>query len=379
MGWYGNWNIKYNGNDSEKFVNLAKLIIPNYVKRFEETEKGMLDCKRSLSWYNADVDIAKIMEYLDENDTIDVEIDGETHPIREVISEGGEFVKEGKPDMYNYDWASYNEDTGETIYHFGTEYREPEIDYYEYEEQTFRKENGSVVIDNEHPDEDRYTSSNLGVQEMFTYEIAYPESAHEGEKEGNSDTVSSYIKYIARQFAGNEDFMPIVQDFVYSIFDPQKLKDLTNEEYNYFSNCITPDEKTLAKISSIREQFKTVESTKAFLDHIKEQNPELDKQENATERVIPNFIANMSKRDINNLGGLEQLLKLVEVKGENSAKELLSMLGYTINDSKAQEQPTLEDLEFEKTSLECKEQQAKQLYQEYEQQLPNREENIYIE
>ena len=41
MGWYGNWNIKYNGKDSDKFVNLAKMIIPNYVKRFEETEKGV--------------------------------------------------------------------------------------------------------------------------------------------------------------------------------------------------------------------------------------------------------------------------------------------------------------------------------------------------
>ncbi len=34
MGWYGDWNIKYNGKDSDKFVNLAKMIIPNYVKRF---------------------------------------------------------------------------------------------------------------------------------------------------------------------------------------------------------------------------------------------------------------------------------------------------------------------------------------------------------
>ncbi|MCI8273031.1 MAG: hypothetical protein HFJ55_02985 [Clostridia bacterium] len=379
MGWYGNWNIKYNGNNSEKFVNLAKLIIPNYVKRFEETEKGMLDCKRSLSWYSADVDIAKIMEYLDENNTIDVEIDGETHPIREVINEGGEFVREGTPSEEDFDYYITDKTTGVTTYHFNTEYEEPEIDYYEYEKQTFRKENGSVVIDNEHPDEDRYTSSNLGIQEMFTYEIAYPESAHEEGKEGDTDTVSSYIKYIAQQFAGNEEFMPIVQDFLYSIFDPQKLKDLTNEEYNYFSNRITPDEKILAKIASIREQFKTVESTKAFLDSIREQNPELDKKESATERVVPNFIANMSKRDINNLGGLEQLLKLVEVKGEDYAKELLSILGYTINDSKAQEQPTLEDLEFEKTLLEGKEQQAKQLYQEYEQQLPNREEDISIE
>lgn len=360
MGWYGNWNIKYNGQNSEKFVNLAKLIIPNYVKRFEETEKGVLDCKRSLSWYNADVDISKIMEYLDENDTIDVEIDGETHPIR-----GTRKISEEEAEWEEYAY----ENDGEWYVN----------DEYDYEKQTFRKENGSVVIDNEHPDEDRYTSSNLGVQEMFTYEIAYPESTHEGEKEGNADTVSSYIKYIARQFAGNEDFMPIVQDFVYGIFDPQKLKDLTNEEYNYFSNRIIPDEKTLAKIASIREQFKTVESTKAYLTQVKEQSPEIENQEKATAKHIPNFISNMSKRDINNLGGLEQLLKLVEVKGEDSAKELLSILGYEINDGKVQESPSLEDLEFEKTALEDKEQQAKQLYQEYEEQLPNREEDISIE
>ena len=83
MGWYGSWDIKYNGNDSEKFANLAKLIIPNYVKRFEETEKGRLECLRNLSWYSADVDISKMMEYLSEKDTIDVTIDGETHPILE--------------------------------------------------------------------------------------------------------------------------------------------------------------------------------------------------------------------------------------------------------------------------------------------------------
>ena len=172
--------------------------------------------------------------------------------------------------------------------------------------------------------------------------------------------------------------MPIVQDFVYSIFDPQELKDLTNAEYNYFSNRVTPDEKTLAKIADIREQFKTVESTKAYLEQVKTQNPETEKQAKPAERPIPNFIANMSKRDINNLGGLEQLLKLVEVKGENSAKELLSILGYKINDGKVPEQPSLEDLEFEKTALEDKEQQAKKLYQEYAQQLP-REEDISIE
>lgn len=373
MGWYGNWNIKYNGKDSEKFVNLAKLIIPNYVKRFEETKKGVLDCKRSLSWYNADVDISKIMEYLDENDTIDVEIDGETHPIREVISEGGEFVREGTPNEEDFDYSITDKTTGVTTYHFNTVYEEPEIDYYEYEEQTFRKENGQVVINNEHPDEDRYTSSNLGVQEMFTYEIAYPESAREEEEEGDADTVSSYIKYISRQFAENEDFIPIVQDFVYSIFDPQELKELTNKEYSWYN--ITPDEGTLANIASIREHFKTVESTKAYLEQVKEQSSKVEKQDKTDERAIPNFIANMNKKDINNLGGLEQLLKLVEVKGEDAAKELLTLLGYTINDSKIQNQSSLQSLEDEKASLERQEQQLKQSFKEYEQQL---EEEDYL-
>lgn len=355
------------------------MIIPNYVKRFEETEKGVLDCKRSLSWYNADVDISKIMEYLDENDTIDVEIDGETHPIREVISEGGEVVREGTPNKDDFDYSITDKTTGVTTYHFNTVYEEPEIDYYEYEEQTFRKDNGSVVIDNEHPDEDRYTSSKLGVQEMLTCYLAYPENAKESELEGNTDTVDSYINYIAQELAGNDEIMPAIQDFIYNTFDPQKLKDLTNEEYNYFSNRITPDEKTLARIASIREQFRTVESTKAYLEQVKQQSPEVEKQDETTKKAIPNFIANMNKRDINNLGGLEQLLKLVEMKGEDSAKELLSILGYQINDSKTQESPSLEDLEFEKTTLEDKEQQAKQLYQEYEEQLPNREEDISIE
>lgn len=105
----------------------------------------------------------------------------------------------------------------------------------------------------------------------------------------------------------------------------------------------------------------------------------LKRIEKLYKKVVPNFIANMSKRDIKHLGGLETLLKLVENKGEDSAKEILSILGYEINDSKTKESPSLEDLEFEKTALEDKEQQAKQLYQEYEEQLPNREEDISIE
>lgn len=373
MGWYGNWDIRYNGQNSKKFVDLAKLIIPNYVKRFEETEEGRLECKRSLSWYSADIDIAQIMQYLDEKDSIDVLIDGESHPIRRIIDEGG--VKGRVATAENYDWAESDRKTGMLIYHLNDEYREPEIEYYDYEKQTFRKEDGKVIIDNEHPDDERYTVSTNGIQEMLAYTIVYPENTKGSELEGNTDTLDSYIKYIAQQLSENDEIMPAVQDFVYTMLDPQKLRDLANKEYSYDLYHVTPDETVLAQIASVREQFKTVESAKAYLEQIKTQNPEIQENKQETERKIPNFIANMSKRDINNLGGLEQLLNLVELKGEDTAKEVLSMLGYKINDNKVQEEPSLEDLEFEKTALEYKEKQAQQLYQEYEEQLPDREED----
>ena len=47
--------------------------------------------------------------------------------------------------------------------------------------------------------------------------------------------------------------------------------------------------------------------------------------------VLPDLFANMSKRDINQLGGMEQLIKLYEKEGEQKTKELLLILGYDLN------------------------------------------------
>lgn len=359
MGWYGNWTIKYNGNDSKKFVNLAKLIIPNYIKRFEETETGRLECLRNLSWYNADVDISKIMEYLSETDTIDVTIDGETHPIcgkRRISEEEAE-------------WNEY------AIEEDGKYYVYDELDY---EKQTFKKENRQVVIDNEHPDSDRSKVQILGKVEELCNEIAYPEIAKENELEGEGETINSYIKYIAKEFAENDEFLPYVQNYVYSILDAEKLNELTDKLYNRnssFSEPVTPDARILSQISNIRKKFKTVESTKAYLEYVKMKNTEIEKIENE-KKDIPNFITNMSKRDINNLGGVDILLKMVELKGEESTKETLQMLGYSINDGDFQEKSSLEDLESEQILLQEKERQIKQSYEQYEQLLHDRDENI---
>lgn len=58
-------------------------------------DKSELEAVKHLSWYSTDMDIEKI---LDDGDQIRILIDGETHPIREVISEGG-YVDKGIADV----------------------------------------------------------------------------------------------------------------------------------------------------------------------------------------------------------------------------------------------------------------------------------------
>lgn len=35
MNWYETWNLEYTGNNKQKFLNTAKLVIANFKKRFE--------------------------------------------------------------------------------------------------------------------------------------------------------------------------------------------------------------------------------------------------------------------------------------------------------------------------------------------------------
>ncbi len=77
MSWAGTWNLEYTGKNNEKFVNVAKLVIANFKKRFEiSDDKNELDAIRVLNWYSADIDIEKILSYLEDGDQIHVLIDG---------------------------------------------------------------------------------------------------------------------------------------------------------------------------------------------------------------------------------------------------------------------------------------------------------------
>ena len=322
MGWYGKWNLEYTGKNNEKFVNTAKLVIPNFKKRFEISNgKNELEAIKNLSWYSADMDIEKILSYLDDGDQIHVLIDGETHPIREVISEGGYVTREGTPNENDYDWAEINQETGETIYHFSEEYIEPEYDYCEWEDQTYKKENGKVTMKCEFTDCDRYQSDRHGMKGAFIYELAYPQQAKKEALEGGyTDTLDTYIEWIAQEMGNDEKMLPSIQDFM------NEIMNITRDEVIEENGQI--NEEAFEYFNEIKDKFKSLETTEAYLSEIREKLPPKEKEEKL---VVPDLFANMSKRDINQLGGMEQVIKLYEKEGEQKTKELLSILGYDLN------------------------------------------------
>lgn len=322
MGWYGDWNLEYIGKNNEKFVNTAKLVIPNFKKRFEISNgKNELESIRRLGWDSADTDIEKILSYLEDGDQIHVLIDGETHPIRDVISKGGYVTREGKPNANDYDWAEINQDTGEITYHFNQEYIEPEYDYCEWEDQTYKKENGKVTMECEYSDGNRAKSDMYGMKEEFIYELAYSGQAKKETLEGGDiDTLDAYIEWIAQEMGDDEEMLPIIQDFMNEIMNISR-DDVVKENGKI-------NEEAFAYFNTVKAKFKLLESTKEYLSQIKEKLPPKEKEE---KMVLPDLFANMSKKDINQLGGKEQVIKLYEKEGEQKTRELLSILGYDLN------------------------------------------------
>lgn len=286
--WYGTWNLEYTGKNNEKFVNTAKLVIANFKKRFEISNgKNELEAIKRLSWYSADMDIEKILSYLEDGDQIHVLIDGETHPIREVISKGGK-----------------------------TEY-----DYCEWEEQTYKKENGKVTMECEFTDCDRYKSDRHGMKGAFIYELAYPEKARKETLEGGyTDTLDTYIEWIAKEMGDDEEMLPIIQDFM------NEIMNISRDEVIEENGKI--NEEAFTYFNDVKAKFKSLESTKEYLSKIKEKLPPKEKEEKA---VLPDLFDNMSKSDIKQLGGKEQLIKLYKKEGEQRTRELLLILGYDLN------------------------------------------------
>lgn len=216
MGWYGAFSLKYEGGDYGRFLSLAKLIIPNYPFRFEETADDTISCLRELSWYSAEKDVCLIMERLHDGDSITMTIDGETKP------------HDGENDM----WLPC-----EVI--------------------TFTKKNGDVLSENRHPDEDRYRSDIPGIHDMLEYELIYPTGLHE------TDTLKSYMEFLAAEFADDDGFIPVIREFLHDMLDTDRYKGV-----RYGKTIPGPWSPEVKKLNQAWEHFRTDEGAKEYLKSI---------------------------------------------------------------------------------------------------------------
>lgn len=255
MSWFADWTIRYNGNDRDRFIKLAKLFIPDYENRFRESdEKDIIDCIKDINWGSADRDISKIIEYLGEHDTLDVVIYGESGP----------YLKD-KDGNYILD-------------------KDGEYQTLECEKQTFRKQNGEVIIDNTHPNEDRTSYDELGLY----YGI---------------EDLNEYIEFITREIGPDDEIMPIAQSI---LFDVLSRYDESNKE-----------------AMELRDKFSTIETTREYFDEMYKKQREVREKKRKERQGLPYFLVNLPDSAIAELGGIDNLKKLIEVFGEEASKALL--------------------------------------------------------
>lgn len=219
MSWGGVWNLRYNGQNPKRFTDLCKIIIPNYQRRFEILEENEIEAVKRISWYSADKDIAEIMKLLGENDSIDVIIDGETHP--------------------------YDENEEELP----------------FEKQSFKIEDGKVVMLTDYEDLDRYKDDELGM-------IEYVES-----------DLKDYTSFLVNEFGIRDEDGKIIglEESAKEILD------------KFFTDLEKAGE--IKELDEIRNGIKDTSWLNEQYEYYKENNNEPKKE-------LPPILSGMSKSDI---------------------------------------------------------------------------------
>ena len=219
MSWGGVWNLRYNGQNQKRFLDLCKIVIPNYQRRFEVLDENEIEAVKRISWYSADKDLAEIMKLLGENDSIDVIIDGETHP--------------------------YDENEEELP----------------FEKQSFKIEDGKVVMLTDYEDLDRYTDDELGM-------IEYVES-----------DLKDYASFLVNEFGIRDEDGKIIG-----------LEETAKEILDKF---FTDLEKSgeIKELDEIRNGIKDTSWLNEQYEYYKENNNEPKKE-------LPPILSGMSKSDI---------------------------------------------------------------------------------
>lgn len=267
MGWYGDFQIQYKGKNFKKFHKLSKMIIPNSIIRFDfddcklGQDKAVLSCTRNLSWYNANEDMKKLMTYLDNGDIILMNINGEG----------------------------------------------------DCEEIEISKQNGQVSFSNSNDKSERYTSKELGIQEML-YESLSPRYETNSE-EFDITSLEGYIQFIANTFAGDEELLPIVQQFMFEVLD----KDILNSFALFEEDKLSQE--SCYKLDKYRKQFTTLDSTRQFLN--KQKNDDLQFHSGVKQSIdnLPYWLKQYPKIVISSLGGASLLKKLIDTRGETEVRK----------------------------------------------------------
>ena len=219
MSWGGVWNLRYNGQNPKRFLDLCKIVIPNYQRRFEVLDENEIEAVKRISWYSADKDLAEIMKLLGENDSIDVIIDGETHP--------------------------YDENEEELP----------------FEKQSFKIEDGKVVMLTDYEDLDRYTDDELGM-------IEYVES-----------DLKDYASFLVNEFGIRDEDGKIIG-----------LEETAKEILDKF---FTDLEKSgeIKELDEIRNGIEDISWLNEQYEYYKENN-------NESKKELPPILSRMSKSDI---------------------------------------------------------------------------------
>lgn len=219
MSWGGVWNLRYNGQNPKRFTDLCKIIIPNFQRRFEILEENEIEAVKRISWYSADKDLAEIMKLLGENDSIDVIIDGETHP--------------------------YDENEEELP----------------FEKQSFKIEDGKVVMLTDYEDLDRYTDDELGM-------IEYVES-----------DLKDYASFLVNEFGIRDEDGKIIG------FE-ESAKEILDK---FFTDLEKSGE--IKELDEIRNGIEDISWLNEQYEYYKENN-------NDSKKELPPILSGMSKSDI---------------------------------------------------------------------------------
>ena len=289
MGWQGNFNIRYEGKNTQDFLDLAKMLIPNSLMRFDfaacDSTAIIIELKstRQLRWYTAEEDMKRLMSYLPDGESLSVKI------------------KVG--------WKE--------------------------EILTICKNNGKVIFENSNEKSDRYVDAYLGIPEMLFQEHS-PMYGDEEREEIDICSIDGYVQLVANTFADHENLIPAVRDFMYEVLNKDTINSFAGDEAEELL------EEDCCRLDWLRARFSSIESTKEFLEQKKRPDLSFESAKEVKITDLPEWLQTYPEEAISALGGASLLKKLIQTRGEELARKTIPILAKGIMEENQEISPTEE-------------------------------------